>query len=649
MNRTLRYQRILLILLFVIAQTVTAQSDGIASGPPELVAGDFQKGTVDGQGLGARFQHPSNITSDGKSLYVVDFYNKTIRKIAVETGAVSTLAGSTKREAYANDTKITDGTGDAALFAYPGAIATDGVFVFVADYYGSTIRKIEIETGVVTTLFGSIERTKGLKSSHDIVDLVNVAGLATDGTDLFFSEQNMLKKLRIANGEISRIAGTPETGSADGTGSQASFNNPQGICLVGGSILVADTGNNLIRKVDLGTGKVTTIAGSGSSGEVDGIGTRSKFNGPTSLTSNGKDVLVNDSGNNCIRRIELESGSVTTVKALLRTNTADYKRQQSFLFSLEKQDIVEVGDYVFVTDDRNNRIWRTNIQTAESVVFAGSDSFGSRDGIGSGSGFSDPFSLVVNKGSIYVTDDGSLRRIDIASHAVTTLATSIGRGYGITSDGQSVFLSIDNRIQRYALNNGRLTALAGGPRNGSANGIGELASFSSPGGIASDGVHVFVADTQNNLIRSIDIKSGLVRTLAGSGQPFANDGKGIEADFSSPTDVATDGTFVFVADSGNKLIRKVVIKTGEVTTIAKSVSVRTIATDGKAVYFADTSNSISRIDRDGGEISLVMQPVKSQVEDLSSEVEGLSISKGPNPKLYFVDRGYYGVFSIGQE
>src|SRR5437899_3036083 len=177
-------------------------------------------GSVDGTAGAARFNYPSGLAVDSAgNVYVADTLNHTIRKIT-PAGAVTTLAGSAGQSGSA------DGTGSAARFDYPEGAAVDGAGnVYVADWGNYTIRKITL-AGAVTTLAGS-------------------AG---------------------------------QSGSADGTGSEARFDYPTGVAVdSAGSVYVADWWNSTIRKITL-AGAVTTLAGSaGFFGSADGIGTAAEF------------------------------------------------------------------------------------------------------------------------------------------------------------------------------------------------------------------------------------------------------------------------------------------------------------------------------------------------------------------------------------
>jgi sugar lactone lactonase YvrE len=103
-------------------------------------------------GTAAHFNYPRGITTDGKNLFVADGDNHLIRKIDPSTGVVSTFAGDNVSDPPVPG--YSDGIGTAARFAWPSAITTDGVNLFVADTDNHLIRKIVIATSAVTTLAG---------------------------------------------------------------------------------------------------------------------------------------------------------------------------------------------------------------------------------------------------------------------------------------------------------------------------------------------------------------------------------------------------------------------------------------------------------------------------------------------------------------
>ena len=106
------------------------------------------------------------------------------------------------------------------------------------------------------------------------------------------------------SGAVTTLAGTGSSGSANGTGTSASFNSPAGITTDGTNLYVADYGNHLIRKIVISTGVVTTLAGTGSSGSANGTGTSASFYSPTGITTDGTNLYVADMSNHLIRKIE---------------------------------------------------------------------------------------------------------------------------------------------------------------------------------------------------------------------------------------------------------------------------------------------------------------------------------------------------------
>lgn len=110
---------------------------------------------------------------------------------------------------------------------------------------------------------------------------------------------------------IAGQAGVP--GSLNGTGGGATFYYPAGVAMVGTMLYVADSNNSIIRQVDPATGAVTTLAGAGYSGWANGIGTAAVFDFPEGITTDGTSLYVADSGSNVIRKITVPGAVVTTI------------------------------------------------------------------------------------------------------------------------------------------------------------------------------------------------------------------------------------------------------------------------------------------------------------------------------------------------
>ena len=106
------------------------------------------------------------------------------------------------------------------------------------------------------------------------------------------------------SGAVTTLAGTGSSCSANGTGTSASFGSPMGITRDGTNLYVADSSNHLIRQIVISTGAVTTLAGTGSSGSANGTGTSASFYYPRAITTDGTNLYVADQNNHLIRKIE---------------------------------------------------------------------------------------------------------------------------------------------------------------------------------------------------------------------------------------------------------------------------------------------------------------------------------------------------------
>jgi hypothetical protein len=275
----------------------------IATGDVTTLAGRSRsRGSADGAGASATFNFIQGMTTDGKNLYVTDVGNHNIRKIVIATGVVSTLAGSVGNAGKA------DGIGKEATFNYPWGITTDGINLYVTDDNNATIRKIVIDTGVVTTLAGKVGFIGHADGAGTSAAFYNPYGITTDGTNLYVTDSynNTIRKIVIATGDVSTLAGAQEKfGDTDGAGREATFYRPSGITTDGTNLYVADNWNNSIRKIVIATGVVTTLAGVPlEKGHADGEGAAASFNAPFGITTDGKNLYVADTVNATIRKIQ---------------------------------------------------------------------------------------------------------------------------------------------------------------------------------------------------------------------------------------------------------------------------------------------------------------------------------------------------------
>lgn len=294
----------------------------VVCSPPTVstLAGSTTYGSADGLGPAASFYYPTGVVVDTSgNLYVADTNNFEIRKIS-PIGMVSTLAGSTTSGSA-------DGIGGAAGFNYPTdvALSNDGATLYVADSYNNEIRKIDLATGAVSTFAGSttpgfVDGTGTAASFH------YPKGVKLDRNGNFYIadfNNNAIRKITPA-GVVTTLAGSVTAGSADGVGSAASFNHPKGIAVdTNGNVYVGDVDNNEIRKITP-AGVATTLAGSTTAGSSDGIGTAASFSAPKGVALSTDDtVLYVADGNNEIRKIDLATRMVTTLAGSTTPGSTD--------------------------------------------------------------------------------------------------------------------------------------------------------------------------------------------------------------------------------------------------------------------------------------------------------------------------------------
>jgi sugar lactone lactonase YvrE len=268
-------------------------------------------GSNDGPAAKASFSAPAGVAVDAAgNVYVADTDNNTIRKITPD-GIVSTLAGK------AGEAGSDDGPGAAARFSTPTSVAVDAAGnVYVADNNNFTVRKIT-PAGNVTTLAGLAGKTGVTNGTGAVARFANPRGIAVDGAgNVYVADEtnNDIRKIT-SSGNVTTLAGSADhSDSLDGVGAAASFAQPHGVAVdAAGNVYVADTGNNLIRKITP-AGVVTTLAGkAGQSGATDGAGGVARFAGPRGLAVDAaRNVYVADSDNTAIRKTT-PAGVVSTL------------------------------------------------------------------------------------------------------------------------------------------------------------------------------------------------------------------------------------------------------------------------------------------------------------------------------------------------
>jgi gliding motility-associated-like protein len=321
-------------------------------------------GITNGTGTAARFNAPQAIAADKSgNLYVADRINNVIRKIT-SAAVVTTFAGNGTPGAV-------DGSGTAASFFEPYGIACDTAGnVYVADTKNFKIRKIT-PSGIVTTVAGQgvFGTTNGPVNTARFGYPVGVA-VSPDGSIIYVADYNTHVIRQISGGTVTTVAGMIYvTGNTNGSGNAATFNHPAGLCLTpSGELLIADEWNNQIRKMTAG-GLVSTIAGTGFPGSTDGAASSAAFNGPTTITLGaGGNYYIADALNHTLRAYNPATQIVSTYAGSAGISGSNDGSAASARFNTPYGIAYSNATYALYCSDQVNNTIRKSVSLSSTVL-----------------------------------------------------------------------------------------------------------------------------------------------------------------------------------------------------------------------------------------------------------------------------------------
>jgi len=651
-------------------------------GTTTTFAGSATSGSANGTGTAASFNHPYGAVTDGSgNVYIADQANNLVRKITT-AGVVTTFAGS-------GAAGSANGTGSAASFNAPYGLAADASGnIYVADFGNGSVRMIT-PAGVVTTVAGTftnpidvaIDKSGNIYTVDKVDNLVQKLipggsvtsfgsgfsapdGIAVDaaGNVYVADASNRVFKVTSA-GAVSVFAGTGAVGAVNGAGTIATFNTPAGLRVdAAGNVYVCDIGNNLIRKIS-SAGLVNTLAGSGTAGSANAVGTAASFNNPAGIAVDASDNLyVADASNNQVRKIVNLGYSIspTLPKGLYISGTGVIsgipvtvlaaKTYTISAYNLFGRGVTTVsititgppvisyaGPQTYTTSVGITPLSPVNTGGTVSAGafglvsnFVGTTTQGSANGAGTSASFNGPLGIAIDgSGNIYAADEENnlIRKITPAG-IVATLAGSGAQGaingtgtaasfnhptgVAVDASGNVYVADQSNNLIRKITPGGVVTTFAGSGTAGSANGTGVAASFNLPTVIARDAAgNLYVTDLLNNLIRKINT-AGVVTTLAGNGTADSTNGTGTAASFHYPTGITVDASGnIYVTDQLNHEIRKIT-SAGVVTTFAGNGTAGSANGKGTAASFynpyavtVDGSGNLYVADYNNNEIRMI--------------------------------------------
>ena len=461
-------------------------------------------------------------------------------------------------------------TATVTAVAPSGAIPTGGTVTFVDQTTSTTLGSATLTGGTA-----AITVTSLAVGPHTLL-----ATYSGGGTDFAGSgSSTTITPTSI----ITTIAGNG-TYSSSGNGGQAtaaSFYDPLGVAVDNnGHLFIADAGANCVREVDLTTGVITTVAGSNSYYLGDGgPATKAALNWPNAVAvDNNGHLFIADYNNNRVREVDLTTGIITTVAG---NGTDGYSGDGGLAIAAELSRpsgvAVDAAGNLFIADTGDivncgNRVREVNLSSGIiTTVAGGGPGVTGRDsgdgGPATAAFLASPLSVAVdNSGHLFIAtfDDpfsvspGSrVREVDLASGVITTVAGNGTRGNG--GDG------------------GLATATEiGNPTGVMVDSSGNL--FFTEGILGAYGTDVSV-----NRVRKVDLTTGIITTVAGTGFQGRYSGDGglaTTADLNGPAGVAVDsGGNFFIADSGNCRVREIVSGAVRVT-VTNNVTVQSSVVNG---------------------------------------------------------------------
>ncbi len=445
-----------------------------------------------GPAIAAGLSYPTGMTLDNSgNLLIGDAGNNRVRRIALSSGIITTVAGTTG--SFGGD----GGPATAARMAHPCGVALNSAGdLFIADAYNDRIRRVAASSGIISTYAGLGVRFSGDGGAATSALVLGPAAMAFDASGaVIISEYDASRLRRLAqDGTISTIAGMGKGGwgGDGGPATQSYLNTPGGVVLdSAGNIYFADLSNNRIRRIAAGSGIITTVAGTsarGYSGD-NGLATAAMLNlsSPNQasiwvgfpsgvvIDSNG-DLYFSDSFNYRIRKVAMSTQIITTVAGSGTEGFAGDAGPATAAQLDIPTGLALDRNWLYVADTYNHRIRRIDLLAGTITTFAGSGGtgdrtcgFGGDGGPAAAAGLCRPTGVAVDAaGSVFIADTSNLLIRKITSGTITTIAGGYTYGTGFTGDG------------------GRATA----------------AGLSYPYGVAVDKKgSVYIADTDANRVR----------------------------------------------------------------------------------------------------------------------------------------------------
>ena len=555
-------------------------------------------------------QQPFGIAVSGRYTYIADPVNHVIRLLIDNSEVAFAGTGSQATQG--------DGTDPArAQLAGPYSVAVGNVTqvgyqvtgfdVYIADTFGHQVRKASVtippidspsgsQTALITTIAGSgAFGFSGDGGAATAAKLNSPYGIAWDkGRNLVYVADTLNNRIRAisTDGTITTVAGSGSAGynASEENALKTPLNHPRGLAVDDrGRLYIADTSNNVVRLLDPSTGTMTTVAGIGAAGYGDGVAaTAAALRAPSGIALDSQgDLYIADTGNQVVREISGD-GILHTVAGTAGKPGEFGDGGPAVLAQLSSPMSVAVrpdGD-VLIADTGNNlvRVLEGAVAagpTRQIHVLAGN---GSASYAGDGkppaqAQFSGPAAIVskLDSGQPTNPDVPSVTGTRYVLDSFNNVLRAFSTADSSPTDNHAAGDNDEDDVSTIAG-----VGLPSSTPAGQAATSGDRLAY--PMGMALDSKNdrVYIADTFNNLVRSVDLSTRKMTVIAGTGTAgYAGDnGQAGKATLSYPTAVAVDGNGdLFIADTYNGVIREIVATSG--SSISSTSTITTVAGTGR--------------------------------------------------------------------
>ncbi|MBV9760595.1 MAG: choice-of-anchor D domain-containing protein [Acidobacteriaceae bacterium] len=405
-----------------------------------------------------------------------------------------------------------------------------------------------------------LPRSSGLR--QDAVLVKNQSGTLIGTT--FISGTGLAPQITLAPGIIGTLAGTGSFGyGGDGHAATAALLwNPEGIAVdPAGNVYIADSINQVIRKITVSSGNIATVAGSGDApgfGGDGGLATWAKLNNPTGVALDGAgNLYIADQGNGRIREVNAVTGIIATVAGGGNgqggsDSYGDGLAATSAILSGPNDVAVDAVGDIFIADSFHGLVREVNASTGIINVVAGGGAGGGADGVGDGGAatgatLDNPESVAVDAaGNVYIADTG-------------------------------------DSLVRQVNTSGVINAIAGTGSPGYTGDLGPATSaeLNQPTGVRVDAAgDLYIVDSAVNVVRLVTASSGIIQTVAGSGSSgySGDNGSASAAALANPQNLALDPAGnLYIADATNNVVRKVTASSSALAFSSTTVGLASVA------------------------------------------------------------------------